>query len=357
MEAQRRLPATIGAARMLGQMLRKPKFLVPLMVLCAASCTFDPSFTPSWGADVDGTDEGVPTPDLGRDALTGGGDARVDGDTEDASVPTPRDLGSPDLSGDDVARGVDMTATPDGGGDDDAGPAPDASPDMASPPDMDGPLFICNGQPVDPLTDPQHCGACHNACDSLYGECVAGVCECIAGTTACGMDNRCVDVDYDPRHCGACDSECGVGQYCSGGACECRTELTECNGACVDTDTDPNHCGACNNSCNGDVCEDGDCHDRNTCPFGTIPCDMPGGTACLDSRREDLHCNPTFGNSCGTACDGDQLCYDFGITSPPQCAAYRPAIGCTECPCDDCGDGEECFTTSTVPGVAFCLAR
>jgi hypothetical protein len=299
------------------------------LLLVAPACSFNPSLSgPLAGSDAGGVEDarGNPGDADGPDDMSAGGDLTVaDAQTDTADPP-------PDMSILDSGR-------------------PDAPADMNVGPTM------CDGMVVDLRTNPQHCGACDNACDPDHGSCSAGRCQCELGGTACGDQNLCTTTDFDPDNCGQCDRQCADGQVCIDGDCFCRPGLRLCNGECVDPDNDPHHCGTCDNDCGGKVCVDGQCENRNNCPFGTWSCQLPDGKACVRGRQRDLHCGPTIMDPCGTTCAADEFCHDDGILSAPACVRYRPGLGCTDCPCSDCLDGESCVTTEDIPGVAFCVSQ
>lgn len=321
------------------------RFAPSFVALTTLACNFDPAAQPPAAApdaQVDAVvrDAAVPDAVAPHDAR-GGSDAtnRPPDMTADVRVEPPD---ADPATMDATADAATDAATPDGGGEE---------------PDMDPQPVVCDGRVVDLMTDPEHCGRCENACDAEHGECVAGTCTCAFGATACGADNTCADTDFDANNCGACGTVCAAGELCLEGGCVCRPGLIRCAGVCVDTDTDPSHCGGCGMSCNGKACVDGDCENRNNCPFGTFTCQTPGGLACVEGRESDLHCGPRITDPCGTACEGDQFCQDPGLFSGPSCVTYRPGLGCTECPCTDCEDGEACVQTDEVPDVAFCVRR
>jgi hypothetical protein len=73
----------------------------------------------------------------------------------------------------------------------------------------------------------------------------------------------------------------GATPLCSGGACvaQCGGGLDECGTGCVDTASDPLHCGGCNQACNADeVCVQGNCEQYDTAVGCTAcPCAQCGG--------------------------------------------------------------------------------
>jgi len=143
--------------------------------------------------------------------------------------------------------------------------------------------MLCDGECVDPSSDPNHCGACGLVCGgttdcgpdacvcenglttcrpgcigSLY--CSSGVCvaSCASGLQACSAS--CVDLCTSVYHCGACDVVCSPGQFCRGGECTCPEGQALCGDECVDVLANPNHCGGCTLACRtGQVCDGGLC--------------------------------------------------------------------------------------------------
>lgn len=165
----------------------------------------------------------------------------------------------------------------------DAGPADAVADDDAdaSTPECGGDELECDNTCVNPETDPDHCGACNNACDDV-GNGVA-VCE----TGSCGVEcdndddvfcdeyNLCTDTTVDPSHCGECGNACDEEAICDGSGCvDCDPGLTGCDNQCVNLDIDTDHCGECGKGCDdGQTCFLGDCLDVPACdpndaPFG-----------------------------------------------------------------------------------------
>lgn len=130
-----------------------------------------------------------------------------------------------------------------------------------------------------------------------------GVCPALQ--IRCG--DVCVVPSTDVANCGACGNRCGTGATCTSGVCTC---LEGAMGSCVA-------------ECRGE---------------GLRACDG----ACVDTSSSVLHCG-----ECGRACEMDELCVRG------DCRTYRPAEGCSRCPCDAC-DGACC----TLPGTPslVCLA-
>ena len=69
-------------------------------------------------------------------------------------------------------------------------------------------------------------------------------------------DGQPVDLLTHPRHCGMCGRECPTGATCQRAMCSCPPLQNTCAGACTNLSTDPGNCGACGRACpQGDSCE------------------------------------------------------------------------------------------------------
>src|SRR5579871_1656762 len=81
------------------------------------------------------------------------------------------------------------------------------------------PLFKCNGQCVDVLSDNNNCGTCGVICQNgetcQSGQCMGG--GCMNGQQMC--NGFCTDTNSDPANCGQCGLACQNGQTCQGGQC------------------------------------------------------------------------------------------------------------------------------------------
>ena len=111
------------------------------------------------------------------------------------------------------------------------------------------------------------------------GECVLA--DCSGGMEYCGAVELCRDLMTDPDHCGACGNACPSG-FCSGGVCQsvpianiplneappdgissCPPGLVHCNSGCVDINIDIINCGRCGAVCGGGdalyICQGGQC--------------------------------------------------------------------------------------------------
>lgn len=293
--------------------------MTAMSLLMCSACTFEP---PAYKA---------PEPDQGRRP-----------DLSVATDMTRPDQGRPDMKTLDQGR-------PDQGAPDMRDAGMDLGRDMAemtvdSPPDMTPMTLMCGGAQVDVRVDPAHCGQCDNACDPKFGRCEQGRCGCEGGMTACGPERACRDTRIDPNHCGQCDFKCGAGAACNQGRCQCRPGFTLCNGECVDTRVDAAHCGQCNNSCQGKACRNSSCRGGDGCDFGDGVCRRDEGVACLkpDGFQNDLYCRNGADYGCGDKCGGDERCIKLDLFDVRSCKRYRPARGCSSCPCEDCSDQERC---------------
>ncbi|MFU8803162.1 MAG: hypothetical protein ACNA8W_05060 [Bradymonadaceae bacterium] len=165
-----------------------------------------------------------------------------------------------------------------------------------------------------------------------------------------------VDTTRDPLHCGSCDNACAAGERCVNSHCECRPDLTRCDGECVDTERNPMYCGSCTMNCGFGRCNNGSCG-AGGCS-GRISCEQGDGLACiaLNELNHPLYCAPSFSEACGEECAGDEICARAG-TVTLRCRTVRPGLGCTECPCDHCEDGERCVEDPDGMTGIFCLDR
>ena len=132
--------------------------------------------------------------------------------------------------------------------------------------------------------------------------------SCADGTESC--DGACVDTQTDPQHCGACGDACDADQLCELGSCvdACSDATTECSGGCVDTETDVDHCGGCGNECApSETCEEG------ICVVGCAPPNELCDGLCVDTDTDVNHCG-----GCGIACDVDEVCVLGSCDGPPR---------------------------------------
>lgn len=190
----------------------------------------------------------------------------------------------------------------------------------------------CDGNPAngceqDVATDPNHCGACGNACSATNGlpACVNGSCTiaCDTGYGNCdgNAKNGCeTNLKTSPNHCGSCSTACSTTNAipsCVSGSCQlsCQAGFSDCdnnksNGCEKNTSTDVNNCGTCGYTCgahvfhtSGVACTAGTCSYTGSCNAGWADCDNNKANGC----EADLTNNATCGN-CATSCKGGQNC-------------------------------------------------
>lgn len=241
--------------------------------------------------------------------------------------------------------------------------------------------MTCGQQCVDTSSDPANCGGCGTACAVTAPLCVAGTCSasCPPGLVLCGT--QCIDVSKDPSHCGSCANTCGSG-VCTSGHCACGAGQMDCGFGCTDVTENPNRCGTCNTQCDAaEICANSTCEcrpglvrgpqnqciDPNSnpaacgggaacaagvplCQGGTCVAQCGGaftkcGEACVSVENDPLNCG-----GCGHTCDNDQVCVQG------ECRMYRAGVGCTTCPCDQCGGGgSRCCPFPSDPSFIVCV--
>lgn len=161
-------------------------------------------------------------------------------------------------------------------------------------------LGTCDGVCVDLKNDAQRCGACDHACEANEA-CYEGQCmpvEEVPGTGAnagCfGYEVKCygvcTDIRHNNEHCGGCLHACASNEKCVSGVCElqCETGQERCGMTCIDVQTDAKHCGDCETSClPGEACTEGKCG----CAEGYYDCDGDASNGC----ESDVVCGCTPG--------------------------------------------------------------
>lgn len=168
--------------------------------------------------------------------------------------------------------------------------------------------------------------------DPAFG-CDNASCAACADGSSCCPD--CTNTSSDPKRCGSCNGECDGDEWCVASQCECRPGLVMSGPACVDPQSNADACGG-GAECDGatPLCQEGDCVAACTGVFTQC------GTGCVDQSSDPLHCG-----GC-QACELDKVCVDG------NCQEYKPAPGCSACPCAACsGSFDMCcnFPGSTTP--------
>lgn len=90
--------------------------------------------------------------------------------------------------------------------------------------------------------------------------CVGDACAPACSAPQVECDGGCVDPSTDDKACGVCGIQCGDGERCRDGLCECLPSRERCGVACVSWVNDPAHCGGCDLRCaEGLLCRGGEC--------------------------------------------------------------------------------------------------
>ena len=155
-------------------------------------------------------------------------------------------------------------------------------------------------------------------------------------------EGQCVDIMNDPKHCGGCGISCVLDELCIRGTCapiDCQLPSIKCDNQCVDIRTDKYNCGGCGKVCGKDIgdnpdnyiCDESKCY-NNKCPKGKfdteqIKCFCSGNNendlVCGDEKKDntqiiciDSHASETCGAiDCinqGTPCSVGQICNKNG---------------------------------------------
>ena len=167
--------------------------------------------------------------------------------------------------------------------------------------------IICDGRCVDPISDNAYCGA-NGKCNATSGanfkgakcaegtKCTEGVCKisCVSGQIAC--DGECIDPNTNPYYCGAKENcqgsnrgtDCtksSTNKLCAAGKCSssCPSGQTQCAGFCINI-------GATNvESCTNDIIK---------CKVGYENCDNTVANGCeVNVYNDNVHCG-----GCAKAC-------------------------------------------------------
>ena len=189
---------------------------------------------------------------------------------------------------------------------------------------------VCDGKCVDPMTDPNYCGAnstcdqfdvcatketdklcvtgqCSSSCSNAQPNICGSVClnfndvnvkSCDKGKIECKegfadvdkqVNTGCeVNLKTDNNHCGKEKNVCTNGRTCQNGVCSCPSGYQYCDNKCIDPMSDPNYCGTgqecsklnnCTASAVNKLCVKGAC--SSSCPSGQAIC----GDFCVDYEQ------------------------------------------------------------------------
>ncbi len=175
----------------------------------------------------------------------------------------------------------------------------------------------------------------------------------------CGT--QCVDPVLDPDHCGAggrCDRDSpgapdfagfvcnvGAGQTCQGGICACpHAGDVVCGGTCIDPATSNGNCGA-NGSCSSPTEGSGnyqgvacDTNALQACSGGVCGC-VPGAVVCAEDGNPN-HCIDPMTSS--QFCGADSSCGGY-----QDCTLEGPGEGCVKGVCTECTGGGYLYCDGT----------
>jgi hypothetical protein len=171
--------------------------------------------------------------------------------------------------------------------------------------------------------------ACGDICCPAGATCATEQCRCESSDCDCSnypfttCDGQCVNFVTDPMHCGDCSRVCEAGTVCRNSRCDpCNEGLTACQGRCLDTTSDVTNCGGCDVRCPADeICANGAC--RNESVGNDDPTPVPTPT--------DVPATSTSGSSNGsTTTTGSDT---TGVTTLPSTGTgtasrqgYRPLL-------------------------------
>ncbi len=206
----------------------------------------------------------------------------------------------------------------------------------------------CDGQCVDILNDPNHCGGCKNICESGSQICQRGMCTssevvCDSSLIHCGYkDDEPICLDpLAPSSCGqGCDADGNIvdGITCPPNSkcvlnqnkyeCACvNTWFSPCydlDGAlnsCIDVLNDPLHCGSYGEcKCDADGCK---FKENTVCPSGRS-CEN-GKCKCTDN--EQVNCN----NDCINPKSDDKYCGASGMCEGAEQGLTCNVVGDEKC--------------------------
>lgn len=190
---------------------------------------------------------------------------------------------------------------------------------------------------------------CKGKCCPKNARCKKGKCKCKAGYKKCGK--KCVDTNTNPNHCGACGNACPEGYACVGGDCQqiavCGDEQIQVGEECDGNDLGGESCEsldmgfiggtlACASDCTFDTSGCTGCPgEGNPCTAGTGACQNSGVIVC-DQEGNSI-CSAEPGTPGPELCNGiDDNCN--GIVDD-----------------DPIDTGGACECTPGVGGVVVCV--
>lgn len=197
----------------------------------------------------------------------------------------------------------------------------------------------CNASPgceTQTDKDASNCGGCNNVCNlphTTLNTCIASTCRvvtCAAGYADCDGNaaNGCeVNLTSDPAHCGACPNACNSTNgtpSCVASVCQiaCNSGFGNCDGSAangceINTQTDSTHCGncttVCSTACTGNVT-------GTSCSAGAC-----GITSCTAGWFNVDKLNPDKG--CANGCECQQKTVSSLCNSAIPMAATPLALG------------------------------
>lgn len=241
-------------------------------------------------------------------------------------------------------------------------------------PTCDAPKLKCDGECINPDSDPKHCGAIQDCLGPNQGVtcapglvCSNGLCtaNCAAGEILC--NGGCVDPKSNKEFCGAsldcaggnAGTVCEANQVCDAGVCtlSCGADEVKCNGECINPKIDKRFCGAsldCAGANVGQVCAD-----NQVCAGGSCELECNAGT--IECNNECI--NPLTDNRfCGAkdACTGDEqngeVCPAGSICSNGECEVQcQPGLVECEGSCiDPKTDNNFCGADNSCGGATKC---
>jgi len=180
---------------------------------------------------------------------------------------------------------------------------------------------FANGCETNVVSDTKNCGSCGVRCDQVAngtGTCQAGKCalQCETGFDDCDerVETGCeTNLTNDPDHCGACSNACNVPHAtaaCSSSNCvidDCVGSFKDCtnaDGCETDTSNNVQHCGSCAGICSKAGATDASCSgsmcDPPKCDATHRSCDGINDNGCETDVTTAARCG-SCNNACGAA--------------------------------------------------------